>query len=186
MPKQKSSKQRRATVRKAPASKRTGRKNARGAGAQRKPSAREIAFPREGGPRKWLFPTLESAYTRLTEPGQIESREPAPARTDRAVRGRAAVAFRSHLQPGEGENVLHVPDQDLWLERLREYKQRKAASAAAGAARAAGIMAPAPAIPGARNWMPLGPSVVLNGQAQGMPAVGGRVGALAIAPGGQL
>jgi hypothetical protein len=153
--------------------------------SRRKPSPQEIAFPREAGPRKWLFPLLESAYTRLAEPAEAErvGRKSRGARQRRKAEG---IAFRSQLQPGEGENVLHNPDEDFWLQRLREYKERKAASVIARAARAAAVAPGAPVIPGARNWSPLGPSVVLNGQAQGQPAVGGRVGGIAIAPGGQI
>ena len=43
----------------------------------------------------------------------------------------------------------------------------------------------APAIPGARNWLPLGPTVVLEGQTVGGEPVGGRTVGLAVAAGGQ-
>jgi len=50
-----------------------------------------------------------------------------------------------------------------------------------------GAAAPgAPSIPGQKNWTPLGPSVVVNGQAQGLPPIGGRVSGIAVAPGGQV
>ncbi|MBA2622951.1 MAG: hypothetical protein H0U88_04935 [Chthoniobacterales bacterium] len=138
-------------------------------------------FPRESGPRKWLFPILESAYTRLAPRDQAAS--PAAGLRPRSAGVASARSFHSSLQPGEGENVFAKPNQNLWLDRLREYKQRKAASAMA-------LRGPSPAvgafIPGAKNWTPLGPSVVLNGQAQGFPAVGGRISGIAVAPGGQL
>lgn len=148
-------------------------------------------FEREHGPRGWLFPLLESAYTKLVPRGQPET-------PPRKARGRATAApaasaaarggFRSRLQPGSGDNVLAGANQDFWLERVREYRQRKAAAAGPRAAlRAAGIAPlPGPMIPGQKNWAPLGPSVVMNGQAHGRPAVGGRVSGIAVAPGGQI
>jgi hypothetical protein len=73
----------------------------------------------------------------------------------------------------------------VWFDRLLAYKQRKAASASALGMRARAAGPPGPAIPGQKNWSFLGPSVVLNGQAQGFPPIGGRVSGLAPAPGGQ-
>ena len=54
--------------------------------------------------------------------------------------------------------------------------------APAGARPAAAL----PSVPTARDWLPLGPTVVLNGQTIGNQPVGGRVGGLAIASGGAL
>ncbi|HEV3408875.1 MAG TPA: sialidase family protein, partial [Chthoniobacterales bacterium] len=147
---------------------------------QRKPAG--VVAVRESGPRKWLFPLLESAYTVLTPRDGESGRPRAGAAGLRKPAGKRG-AYRSQLQPGEGENVLAAPELDLWVERLREYKQRKAASVLARRPRgpAAGAF-----VPGAKNWTPLGPSVVLNGQAHGFPAVGGRIAGIAVAPGGQL
>jgi photosystem II stability/assembly factor-like uncharacterized protein len=64
----------------------------------------------------------------------------------------------------------------VWREAILEYRRRKVASRPRGA----------PAIPGARNWVPLGPSVVLQGQTVGSQPVAGRVARLAIAPGGSI
>src|SRR5204862_3653919 len=48
-------------------------------------------------------------------------------------------------------------------------------------------LAPAAAfVPGARNWLPLGPNVVLDGQTVGSQPVAGRVAGLAIAPGASV
>ena len=128
------------------------------------------------GPTGWFLPQIESTYARLMPADQ-------PALT--AARGRkrtlGARAFRSVLQPGSGEEVLHQAAPTVWLDRLAEYKQRKAAAQLRAAAAPA-----APAIPGAVNWLPLGPSVVVNAQTVGNESVGGRVVGLAIAPGGQI
>ena len=133
----------------------------------------------EKGPLGWFLPLIESTYTRL-EPRGV------PARAVRASSAVPAsgVAFSSRLQPAAGEAALAEPPRTLWLDRLAEYKGRKAAAARARAARA--LAAPAPAIPGARNWLPLGPTVVLEGQTVGEQPVGGRVCGLAVTPEGQI
>src|SRR5215213_10651723 len=122
--------------------------------AKKKRAPAASVFPREVGPRKWLLPLYESAYTILAP--RDEARPSSPAAS---VRGAKSKGFRSRLQPGEGENILAAPDQNFWLERLREYQERKAATALAR-----GRTSPAAGafVPGARNWTPLGPSVVQN------------------------
>jgi photosystem II stability/assembly factor-like uncharacterized protein len=142
-----------------------------------------IVVEREKGPRGWLFPILESAYTRLIPRDQAEEPDDVTGLSAAAADG--AETFRSTLQPGRGENVLAAVSQDLWVDRLADYKRRKAASVQTMAAAEAAAL-PGPAIPGQKNWMPLGPSVVLNGQAVGLPSVGGRVSGIAVAPGGQI
>src|SRR5262249_28026013 len=73
----------------------------------------------------------------------------------------------------------------VWRDIFLEYKQRKAAAVAAAPAVAPGAP-PAPFIPGARNWLPLGPSVVIDGQTVGNQPVAGRVSRIAVAPGGAI
>jgi photosystem II stability/assembly factor-like uncharacterized protein len=153
--------------------------------AQPKAIARKgHAFPRESGPRKWLLPTMESGYAQLVPRDQYEA--------SRAVRGGAAAArtggpriTRSTIQPDRGEATLAAVDQTLWIDRLAEYRQRKAAVFQAQDLRRGAALRPGAAIPGQKNWAPLGPSVVMNGQAYGDPPVGGRVGGIAVARGGQ-
>jgi hypothetical protein len=176
-------------AKKAAAKKPAGKKTAAKKSAGKKPmgpaEAHEAAVEREGGPRGWLNPILESAYSRLVPRDQPE---PAAMAAPPGAPGLAlaAPAFASRLQPQRGEEVLAPVDQNLWLDRLAEYKRRKAAAAGPAAAPhpGFGIAPPMPAIPGQRNWAPLGPSVVLNGQAQGLPPVGGRIAGIAVAPGG--
>src|SRR5262245_41503203 len=92
-------------------------------------------FPREAGPRSWLVPLLESTYTRLAP------RDRAPGAPPAAPAAAAAHGFRSRLQPGRGAEVLEAPAPSLWLDRVREYRARRAAAARPRPARAA--MAPA-------------------------------------------
>jgi hypothetical protein len=128
----------------------------------------KIRAPEEG-PRGWFLQDIESTYTRLASTDTVPPPQP-------FVMPAVGVAFASSLQPGEGESVLTQAAPTVWLERLAEYKQRKAA-----------VVGPAaPFVPGARNWLPLGPTIVLDGQTVGSQPVGGRVSGLAIAPGGQI
>jgi hypothetical protein len=132
--------------------------------------------PRDEGPAGWFVADMESLYTRL------DARSAAPAAP--RVTAAASSAFRSGLQPGRDESVLASAGRTAWLERLAEYKRRKIAAAPAAMRAAAGPGAPA--IPGARNWLPLGPTVVLDGQTVGDQPVGGRVAGIAIAGDGQI
>jgi hypothetical protein len=134
---------------------------------RRRPGApgAHAARERDEGPREWLIPILKSTYASLRP---------------RAPRGRGPArgpGFEPTAATAEGLAPAH---DRLWIDRLAEYKRRKAPFARARA----GFAPSAPAIPGARNWAPLGPSVVLDGQAVGLPPVGGRVAGLAVAPGG--
>jgi photosystem II stability/assembly factor-like uncharacterized protein len=143
-------------------------------------SQRELLYPRESGPRKWFIPIVESAYTELASRDESRAR----ARRPGAIQSKAA--FRSRWQPGHGEDVLAKGKQDFWLDRIREYRDRAVAAVVGRATIRRALFRPGPVIVGEKNWSPLGPSVVLNGQAVGNPAVGGRISGIAVAPGGEL
>jgi photosystem II stability/assembly factor-like uncharacterized protein len=141
------------------------------------------AVERERGPRKWLFPMRESTYTKLIPRDQAEAR--AAVSEPPAASAESEEMFASRLRPGEGANVLAAAAQDVWVDRLAKYKRRKTVRVQEIRTRAAAPPV-GPVIPGQKNWSPLGPSVVLNGQALGNPSVGGRVSGIAVAPGGQI
>ncbi len=143
----------------------------------------------DGGPRDWLFPSLEAAYSKLVPRGQAVAAPTleAVAMAMAAPLGPAVGAFSSQFRPGLGEEVLASLETDLWSKRLEQYRRRAAATARAATRAEAVAVAPgAPSIPGRKNWAPLGPSVVVNGQAQGLPPIGGRVSGIAVAPGGRV
>lgn len=120
------------------------------------------------GPRGWLVPDLESASTPLTLRGTGAEATSADRKTTRRPRT-------------DAPDVAVAPQNgSVWRDVLNEYKRRKAAALQAR------MLAPTPTAAGARNWLPLGPTVVLNGQTVGNQPVAGRVSGLAIAPGGQV
>jgi hypothetical protein len=163
-----------------------------GARAKSKASTRataqaKVVVEREHGPVKWIMPTMESAYARLGSTSPVAEGGAASMRSVR--KPAAAKGFKVMIQRGAGQEFYAPVHDTIWLDRLIEYKKRKAASharAAAALGGAAGFGPGGPTIPGAKNWAPLGPSVVMNGQAVGFPPVGGRVSGIAIAPGGNI
>src|SRR4029453_1601082 len=120
----------------------------------------------DAGPREWLFPMLESAYTKLIPRAQAEQEERRAARKGaaRVARTRAAKSaaksaarkeeeFESTYQAGRSEDVMMPVPRKHWLDTLREYQQRKPV----GRRRlAAAAMPAAPAIPGGPNWTTIG------------------------------
>lgn len=131
---------------------------------------RKTAKPRreESGPLGWLLPTLESAYAPLTPRGALH-----PV-------GRPVTTSSLHTGPG---SVVDA-SPSTWRDLILEYKRRKFSALSPAAAV---LAAPAaPMVPGGRNWLPLGPSMVLNGQTVGDQPVSGRVAGLAVAPGGNV
>jgi photosystem II stability/assembly factor-like uncharacterized protein len=122
------------------------------------------------GPLEWLLPMLESAYMPLAAQG----------RTVQPVASNVASSLNS-----SSAAVMAPARPTVWRDILLEYKRRKAAAIGAPP-RAAVAAPPAPFVPGARNWLPLGPSVVMEGQTVGDQPVAGRVARLAVAPGGAV
>jgi hypothetical protein len=179
----------------------TGAKKSRPAAAGRSMPAPSPQLDRgafaptpDGGPKQWFVHLMESAYSKLVPRGQGV---PAPAPEavlsarglESAPAGDGPGAFRSQFRPGLGAEVLAPPDHEFWVKRLEQFRLRTTAVArTASRAMATAEAAPmpgAPVIPGQKNWAPLGPSVVINGQAQGLPSIGGRVSGIAVLAGGQ-
>ena len=143
------------------------------------------------GPREWLLPVLESAYTRMETKEHAQDRPvaslAAPEKIDkeRAEREECTTgAYRSRLQPGRDETALaYLSRSRHWTDRLGEYHRRKLAPAKPAPAGVAA--APMAAIPGANNWTTIGPAGVDHGYARGRPITSGRASGIAVAPGGQ-
>lgn len=143
------------------------------------------------GPREWLMPVLESAYTRMVPKDQVKDAEAAlvpPPKKIGKVREEGGEptrgGYRSRLQPGRDETALaYLSRSRHWTERLGEYHQRRLAAAKGTPSLA---MAPGmPAIPGADNWTSIGPAGVDHGYARGRPTTSGRTSGIAVAQGGQ-
>ena len=133
------------------------------------------------GPRGWLFPMLESAYTKLIPKAQAAEEEKKAARRGKTIAGKAD-GFSSTYQAGRSSEIFAPVARGHWLDRIREYHLRKAPAVRGPAM--LGAAPGAPAIPGGKNWTSIGPTVVEHGQAQGRPAISGRVAGIAVAPGG--
>lgn len=121
------------------------------------------------GPLEWFEPLMRGAYTSLSSE-QVIGELPAAAA--------AAVT--------EGPCFATV-SSTTWRDHLLDYKRRKRIAADEVLTReAARAGLPAPFVPGARNWIPLGPNVVANGQTVSGEPVAGRVSGLAVVAGGQI
>ena len=131
---------------------------------------KKVKVEKDGGPGEWLVPVMESAYSQIVPRDEYDEKP--------KKRGRAKGEAESRLQPGRGPEVLADVPRDVWVERLKEYQQRKAAAAGTKpGTRAAPVT-------GQNNWVPLGPACVAKGQAAGRPTLGGRTSGLAIFTGG--
>jgi hypothetical protein len=122
------------------------------------------------GALEWLLPMMETAYTPLLP---------------RGVAGAPGTPMQMSSLRQRSAATLAPATATMWKDVLLDYKRRKVAAVASAATRSTTAVA-LPPLPTARDWLPLGPSVVLNGQTVGNQPVGGRVGGLAIAPGGAL
>ena len=96
-------------------------------------------------------------------------------------------AIRERGIPG-GEDALEPHTADTRRDLMDEYRRRqreRQPPPPAHPREAFGPEAPqAPGPPQASNWIPIGPSVVRQGQGGARPATGGRTPAIAVAPGG--
>ena len=128
-----------------------------GARAKAKPSTRatsraKVVVEREHGPVKWIMPTMESAYARLGATSPVV--EGGAASMSSARKPPAAKGFKVLIQRGAGQEFYAPVHATVWLDRLIEYKKRKAAShgrAAAALGGAAGFGPAGPTIPGAKK-----------------------------------
>ena len=147
----------------------TANKTTRSAARQRGDHSRKRK-PKVRGALEWLLPVMETAYTPLVPRGGARPKGP---------------AMRMSSLRQQSSATLAPAAATMWRDALCAYKRRKAAAVVPAAMRprsAAALRSP----PTARDWLPLGPTVVVNGQTVGNQPVGGRVGGLAVAPGGAL
>ena len=143
-----------------------------------------VTLEGDEGPMKWLSPMLEEAYMKLQPKKEAEAETAARAKAGKpkpAAKGRAKkAAFKSVHHAGKGESVLASLPRTHWEDKIRKFRERKAAMGHTAATLLAGM----PAVPGQNNWTPLGPSVIARGQTANRAAISGRVAGIAIAPGG--
>jgi hypothetical protein len=136
------------------------RRKVKPAKPKQKPATRsERRLPR--GPRRWLEEGLLALYDQAPVEG---------------ARSRAS---------GSSSSDLPIPSGTAWRDAFMEYKRRQQITFEATAAQPS---AGAPTVPGAENWLPLGPTVVMDGQTGGgeRQPVAGRIAGLAVGPGGAV
>jgi hypothetical protein len=146
------------------------RKARKRAGTKRIKGERRRPQERKRGPSRWLEEGVLSIY--------VDAAQVSGESTSAAAPSPKPI---SELSSGGGATD--------WHSAFKEYRRRKEAVVAASAMQSAGAPTPglgAPTIPGAANWLSLGPLVVMDGQTGGgeRQPVAGRVAGLAIGPGG--
>ena len=130
----------------------------------------------------WVGLLTEMRYARL---GPRDWYRNLPQREPERTRGGDAEAS-SLFVPGPGKAALAELPPGYFAEVRRQHAGRllQAQSLRARGRRGLGGPGPQPGVPGANNWVPIGPSVVRRGQATGAPPVSGRTGGIALATGG--
>ena len=136
-----------------------------------------------------------SEQKRVSQPGPAMPGEAGPLqRAEGLLEQRLAVLRPRGAVPRE-PSVMPRPDVpsakmgegplpfDFRQRLMADYRQRQGEQLPPAARRERGAGKRGPALPPpANNWIPIGPSVVRQGQAANRPAVSGRVTGLAIAP----
>lgn len=145
----------------------------------------------------WILPFMEARYTKIAlRPKQPPAEEAAAHKEALERQQKALLAqmrghdgangagekYQSILQPGRGEDVFAEVPADYWQNLFREYRLRQQASRRRLNIELSTPLPGAPGVPGADNWIPIGPSVVRRGQPSGRPAVAGRVTGIALHP----
>lgn len=132
----------------------------------------------------WLTFASDVRHAKLDARGWHEHAKAAQrARSETAPTGEPAEG--SVFEPGLGAAALaHLP-AGFWAETKRAHVERLLRHRRAQVPKRAGADdLPGAGVPGATNWVPIGPSVVRRGQASGSPPISGRVARIAIAPAG--
>jgi len=147
----------------------------------------------------WILPFMEARYTKIAfKPKQSLLEEAAEyerslERQQKAIEARLrgqvgpngggpGGKYQSVLQPGRGEDVFAEVPANYWQDTFREYRIRQEAIRGRLKIEPGSGPSGAPGVPGADNWIPIGPSVVRRGQPSGRPAVSGRATGIALHP----
>lgn len=156
----------------------------------------------EGGPLERQKEFLEERFTPLKPKDRaatVRREQPSAADSPASAAGRA-IGAQQGRQDSEGAArgagtppPDEVPPREAGARRrvIREYRkrqkqdaERKRGRAPDAGARGAGEQPEAPQPPPANNWIPIGPSVLRQGQGGVKPATSGRTPGIAVVPGG--
>lgn len=151
------------------------------------PTITDGETPEDSGPRGESNPLKrQRAFLRqryaVLRPSEADPEAPAPGASD--------IIFKPAVESTSVADQGLLPTLPRTFQRsvMRAYRQRQAGGGPSdvepmpGGAPSLHEDAPLPGP--ANNWVPLGPSVIRQGQAMNRPAVSGRVAGLAVAPGG--
>lgn len=144
----------------------------------------------KGEAAQWLAGFLEPVYARMVTIQQ--QREDNKRERPKAEHGEQRDSGhlpgdKSIFEPGPGKNELAEVPKDYWHRIRRDWVDRLLRHRLLrehGRFRRTDRDLPQAGVPGANNWVPIGPSVVRGFRGTGNPPDSGRVSGLAIAPGG--
>ena len=153
----------------------------RGHGSRQDPTPQEPEP--EGGPRRRDIEFLEERTQRIRPKGTPPPVPIAPGRGPGVAEPGVEEEQQSEIEDRLGQSHRRRLI-DEFRRRQREQLQGGTGQAPGAAIGAEQPLAPAP--PPANNWIPIGPSVVRQGQGGVKPATSGRTPAIAVAPGGNI
>jgi hypothetical protein len=139
------------------------------------------------GPGEWFIGWSEARYARLAKRGWVEKLTQVEVRPGEGdAKGERELPMSLFI-PGPGREALRKLSSTYWSDTRRRWSERLMTARRLEHGRSApsrGSFPPSPGVPGANNWIPIGPNVVRKGQATGTPPISGRTCGIAIAPGG--
>lgn len=137
-------------------------------------------FEPQGGPANRLRAMLDERLATPHDKSEDDEDGEAPAPSSRGPQ--LDHEGSEQVEDEEAEDAPSAPLPPTFrLDRIAEYRARQQTKVD-DEGRGGRPLVPTP--PPANNWIPIGPSVVLKGQVSNQANVSGRVGGIAVAPGG--
>ena len=139
----------------------------------------------EGGPSERSRAFLEERFTPLKRKseGPTGTRSVPPSEPPRRRRGDDEPGAASQPR-GDASPATPGPDRRTLIEEYRKRQERKGSSPRSRGRASGEAPRAAPTPPPANNWIPIGPSVLRQGQGEVKPATSGRTPAIAVVAGG--
>ncbi len=141
----------------------------------------EAASEPQGGPANRLRAMIDERLATPHEKSEDDEAGEAPAAPARGPSLAPEEEEEEEVEEEGKEPPVPPLPPTFRKDRIAEYRARQQAKVDD---EGRGVRPLAPAPPPANNWIPIGPSVVLKGQVSNQANVSGRVGGIAVAPGG--